>query len=236
MLVFTLMNEIAKKTFNYSALVWILSAISLYIYCAMGFLNAKIPGVEELVKFLSSADEKHIYIAAFLSVFIEGLYFLGSFFPGTTLIIIISILSQVTGYAVFAGTIFTIFVGWSLAGLINIIVAKLYLKKIAKVGENHEYEVKDRIWTTWFPAFRANYEVAQITDGGNVLKVFLSSMRVKFLVMIAVGVGAMIVPFILDIHTLKNEEGFASVAAVATISLVVGIVKIKKQPNKQVVS
>ena len=66
------MSEPAKKSFDYSAIVWIVSAISLYIYCAMGFLNASIPGVEELVQFLSAADEKHIYIAAFLSVFIEG--------------------------------------------------------------------------------------------------------------------------------------------------------------------
>ncbi len=229
MLIFKSVNETTKKTFNYSALVWILSAVSLYIYCAMGFLNAKIPGVEELVKFLSAADQNHIYLAGFLSVFIEGLYFVGSFFPGTTLIIVISILSQITGFAVFAGTMFIIFLGWCLAGLINIIVAKFYLSKVAKQSEKLDYEVKDQLWTTWFPAFRANYEVAQITDGGNWVKVFFSSVRVKFLVTLAIGFGAMIVPFFIDIHSLNNEEGFASVAAVATISLIVGIHKIKKQ-------
>ena len=223
------MNNSEKKSFNYSALVWILSAISLYIYCVMGFLNAKIPGVEELVKFLSAADEKHIYLAGFISVFIEGLYFVGSFFPGTTLIILVSILSQVTGYWVFAGTILTIFIGWCLAGLVNIIVAKTYLSKVAKVENENNYEVKDRLWTTWFPAFRANYEVAQVTDGGSVLKVFISSVRVKFLVTLAIGAGALIVPFILDINNLNNEEGFASVALVATISLIVGIYKIRNK-------
>ncbi|MFA7193605.1 MAG: hypothetical protein WC087_01675 [Candidatus Paceibacterota bacterium] len=217
------------RKFNYSAIVWFLSALSLYIYCTMGFLNAKIPGVEELVKFLSAADANHIYLAGFLSVFIEGLYFIGSFFPGTTLIIVVSILSQITGYAVFAGTMFTIFIGWCLAGLVNIIVAKTYHLKVAKLEENKEFEVKDRLWTTWFPAFRANYEVAQITDGGNVLKVFLSSMRVKFLATLAVGIGALIVPFFIDIHSLNNEEGFTSAAVVATISLIVGIYKIKKR-------
>ena len=196
----------------------------------MGFLNAKIPGVEELVKFLSSANENHVYLAGFLSVFIEGLYFVGSFFPGTTLIIVISILSQVTGYAVFAGTMFVIFLGWCLAGLVNIIVAKTYHLKVAKRSEKLDYQVKDQLWTTWFPAFRANYEVAQITDGGNWVKVFFSSVRVKFLVTLAIGFGAMIVPFFIDIHSLNNEEGFASAAVVATISLIVGIYKIKKQP------
>lgn len=217
------------RKFNYSALVWILSAISLYIYCTMGFLNAKIPGVEELVRFLSEADAKHIYLAGFLSVFIEGLYFIGSFFPGTTLIIVISLLSQVTGYTVFTGTMLMIFIGWCLAGLVNIIVAKTYHLKVAKLEENKEFEVKDRLWTTWFPAFRANYEVAQITDGGNFLKVFLSSMRVKFLATLAIGIGALIVPFFINIHSLNNEEGFASAAAVATISLIVGIFKIRNK-------
>ncbi len=225
------MTETPKKHFNYSALVWILSAVSLYIYCVMGFLNAKIPGVEELVKFLSNADEKHVYLAGFISVFIEGLYFVGSFFPGTTLIIVVSILSQITGYWVFAGTILTIFIGWCLAGLVNIIVAKTYHLKVAKLEEKTDYEVRDKLWTTWFPAFRANYEVAQITDGGNPFKVFLSSVRVKFLVTLAIATGAMIVPLFINIHNLNNEEGFASVALVATISLIVGIVKIKKQPQ-----
>jgi hypothetical protein len=142
----------------------------------------------------------------------------------------VSVLSQLTGYGVFAFTILTIFIGWCLAGLINIIVAKTYLSKVAKTEDKSDYEIKDRLWTTWFPAFRANYEVAQVTDGGSVLKVFFSSVRVKFLVSLAIGAGALIAPFILDIKNLNNEEGFASVAVVATISLIVGIYKIKKQP------
>jgi hypothetical protein len=223
------MTDAPKKSFNYTALVWIVSALSLYTYCAMGFLNARIPGVEELVGFLSTADEKHVYLAGFLSVFIEGLYFVGSFFPGTTLIIVISILSQITGYAVFAGTILMIFIGWCLAGLVNIVIAKMYHLKIAKREEDVAFEVKDRLWTTWFPAFRANYEVAQISDGGNPIRVFISSVRVKFLVVLAIAGGALILPLFIDIHSVNNEEGFASVAVVATISLIVGIVKIKKQ-------
>ncbi len=226
------MKEFTEKNLNYSAFVWILSAISLYTYCAMGFLNAKIPGVEELVKFLSAADQNHIYIAAFLSVFIEGLYFVGSFFPGTTLIIVISLLSQVGGYSVFTLTILTIFLGWCLAGLVNILFAKFYQNKIAKSEKDNNFEIKDRLFTTWFPAFRANYEVSQVTEGGSVSRVFLSSVRVKFWAILAVGIGASIVPFFININDLNNEEGFASVAIVATISLIVGIYKIKKQPIK----
>jgi len=165
-------KESSKKEL-YSAVVWILAGLSLVAYTIIGFINASIPGVEELVAFLSSVEGRYIYLAAFVSIFIEGLYFIGSFFPGSTLVVILAIFSQSAGVAAFFATTFFIFAEWCLAGIVNMLFAKAYHSKVARLREDDEYQIKDRLWTTWFPAFRANYEVAQIIDGGNSFKVFL---------------------------------------------------------------
>lgn len=216
-----------KESF-YSAMVWIISGVGLITYGAMGLLSATIPGVEELVTYLSTASGTHLYIAAFVSILIEGTYLIGNFFPGTTLIVILAILSQVSGVMVFAITIACVLMGWYLAGAINIFIAKTYYKKMVSAREHHSYEVHDRLFTTWFPAFRANYEVAQITEGGNPLKVFFSSVRVKTLVIAGATIGALVVPYVIDIHTISNEEGFLTIATVASVSLIVGMVKMRR--------
>jgi len=100
--------------------------------------------------------------------------------------------------------------------------------KIAHLKDEGEYQVKDRFLTTWFPAFRANYEVAQVTEGGRPLKVFISSVRVKFLASLAAAAGLLIIPIFIDIKQVSNEEGFASVAVVAAISFTVGFIKLRK--------
>lgn len=212
----------------YSGVVWIVSALSLATYGIIGITGSGIPGVEQLVGFLSNAEGTAIFLAAFLAVFIEGLYFVGSFFPGTTLIIIVTLLSQLVSFNVFLGTVSLIFIGWSLASAVNIVAAKMYYAKIAKLRTDTDFEVKDRMWVTWYPAFRANYEVAQVTEGGAPLKVFFSSVRVKFLVSLAAGLGALIVPFFIDIKKVSNEEGFLSVAVVAAISFIVGVIKLRR--------
>lgn len=225
-------NQPLKKSDLHSSLVWLLGGVALIIYCIIGLSNTKVPGVQELVSFLSSIKDEHIYIAGFLSILVEGLYVVGSFFPGSTLIAIIAILSQIAGPMVFLGTILSIFVGWCVAGAINIFFAKMYHKKIAGLEEDVEYQIHDRPWTTWFPAFRANYEVAQVTAGGNPFKVFFSSVRVKIWASIAVAVYALVVPLFIDIKEISNEEGFASVLVVAAVSLVVGGIKLKKYLKK----
>lgn len=225
-----LTQDISKqqKAEFYSAFVWIFAGLALVTYCGIGFLNASVPGVEELVSFLSTVEGTYIYLAALLSIFIEGLYFIGSFFPGSTLVLILAILSQVAGAPVFIGTILAIFLGWCLAGSINIWFAKTYRSKIARLQEYEEYKIKDRLWTTWFPAFRANYEVAQITDGGNPFKVLLSSIRVKFWASLAAALCVLILPLFVDIKNVSNEEGFVTVMVVAIISFIVGGSKLRK--------
>src|SRR3989344_5110164 len=212
----------------YSALVWILAGASLVIFCVLGLLNTSVPGVRELIGILSSIDGKYVYLAAFVSIFIEGLYFVGSFFPGSTLIVILALLSQLSGPAVFDGTILSIFSGWCLASLVNIWLAKTYHLKVARLEEKIDYKIEDRLLITWFPAFRANYEVAQVTEGGNPTKVFWSSVRVKFWASGAAAMVMLIVPLFIDINEVSNEEGFLSVAAVAVISFGVGFWKLRR--------
>ncbi len=211
----------------YSGVVWIVSSLTLTSYGILTLTNQNIPGVEELVRYLSSVDNTHIYLAAFLSIFIEGLYLIGSFFPGSSLVVILSIISQTGGAKTFLTTICVIFFGWCLAGGVNIVIAKLYGARILKQSEDSDYEVKDKILITWFPAFRANYEVAQIIAGGNPYKVFWSSVKVKFLVSICMLGCMSLVPFLVDINQVSNKDGALSIFVIAGISLIVGIIKIR---------
>jgi len=211
----------------YAGIIWIISATALAVYGTLLFLNSEIPGMGELVNFLSNIDERYIYLAAFLSIFIEGLYFIGSFFPGASLVMIIAIISGTGGYVVFFTTLLLIFVGWSLSGIVNIYLAKVYRNKIVKLQHSEDYHVSDRVWTTWFPAFRSSYEVAQVIEGGHPMKVFLSSLRVRFWATLFVGVLAFIVPLVFDIDNASDNESFLTIFVVFCISLTVGIRKVR---------
>ncbi len=197
------------------------------MYGVLSFFNTNIPGTEELITFLTTVESKYVYVAALVSVFIEGLYFVGNFFPGAGLVLILAILSRISGPAVFIITILLIFIGWCAAGVVNIFLAKVYRSKIIKLEEVTDYDIKDRVWTTWFPSFRASYEVAQVTEGGNPIKIFISSLKVRFWASLFVGALAFVIPLFFDIKETTDREGFISVGVVAAISLVVGVVKIK---------
>lgn len=212
----------------YSAAVWILAGLSLTAYCILGLLNTAVPGVEELVVRLSAVEGKYVYAAAFASIFIEGLYLVGSFFPGSSLVVILAILSQLSGTFTFVATISAIFLGWCLAGAVNIFLATLYHAKIARMEGDAQYVVRDRVWSTWFPAFRANYEVAQIADGGNFFEVLISSIRVKFWASIGAALCVYVLSQLIDITTVSNTEGFATAALVAAVSFAVGVAKLSK--------
>lgn len=212
----------------YAGIVWILSALALAIYNIFLLTNTSVPGMEELVSFLVTIDTKYIYLAALISVFIEGLYFIGSFFPGASLILVLAVISQANSPITLLVTTALIFIGWSLAGIINIYSAKAYRSRIIKLQHSEDYEVKDRIWTTWFPAFRASYEVAQVTEGGKPIKVFISSLKVRFWASLFVGALALIIPFFIDIQEVSNEEGLMAIVVIIIINLWVGISKIKE--------
>ena len=91
-----------KKNKIYGGIVWLMSGFALLTYGILGLTQTNIPGVEELVSFVNSANGIYLYLAAFISIFLEGLYFIGSFFPGTSFIILISIVAQTGGYLQFA--------------------------------------------------------------------------------------------------------------------------------------
>ena len=108
----------------YGGIVWIVAAAALLLYGFLVLLETAVPGVEETVDFLSSINGRYIYVAAFLAIFIEGLYVIGSFFPGVTLVTILAILSQQLGFVAFLFTIGVIYIGWCLAGGVNILAAR----------------------------------------------------------------------------------------------------------------
>lgn len=62
----------------YAGAVWILAGMCLTAYCVVGLLNASVPGAENLVAYITAIQGKYVYAAAFLSIFIEGLYLVGS--------------------------------------------------------------------------------------------------------------------------------------------------------------
>lgn len=221
-------NEVRlNKNSLYAGIIWIVSAIALAIYGILLFLNSEIPGTGELVSFLLTIDKRYIYLTAFLSIFIEGLYFIGSFFPGASLVMIIAIISGASGYVVFFITLSLIFIAWSLAGIVNIYVAKIYRNKIINLQHSEDYHVKDHIWTTWFPAFRSSYEIAQVIEGGYPVKVFISSLKVRFWATLFLGTLALILPIMFDINNLSDRESLLTIFMVFSISIIVGIRKVK---------
>jgi hypothetical protein len=122
----------------------------------------------------------------------------------------------------FVITIATIFFGWVLSGLVNIWFGK-WCNRDAAIN----YEVKDRTLTTWFPAFRANYEVAQVVSGGKKSLVFWSSVKVKFLASLFIAVVVLILAQKIDVSEISNDEGFATLYISASVMLVVGGMQLK---------
>jgi len=210
-----------------SGTVWILSGCFLLFYSALGLLNISIPGVEDLVAFMQHTEGWYVYLAAFTAVFFEGLYIIGNFIPGTTFILLAAVLAQAGGTLTFLGTILAIFVGWMLAGYINIFLTAKILAKRGRLIETPP-AVHDHFFTTWYPAFRANHEVSQVAAGIPPLTVFWSSLRVKIFASGAAALGALILPFIVDIKTISNDEGFTTVFVLAFICLAVGIWQIRR--------
>lgn len=220
-------NQVANRSELYAGLVWILSAVVLFIYGILLSFGFNIPGVEELISFLLDMEEGYIYLAAFVFIFIEGLYVIGNFFPGASLVIFIAIISQSSSPLIFLVTITFIFIGWCLAGAVNILVAHYYRSRVIKLIGKENYDIKNKAWGTWFPSFRSSHEVAQVIEGGNPLKVFVSSLKVRVWTSLLVGGIAFVTPFFFNIEEITNREGYISLIIVAAISLVVGLLKIK---------
>ena len=150
------------------------------------------------------------------------------FFPGSSLVFILATLATFDGHGSFLITIFGVFLGWNLAGIINIYLAKQYRHRVIKMPHTDDYDLKDYVWTTWFPAFRANYEIAQVLEGGDPVKVFVSSVRVRFYASLAAACAALIFSFYIDIQNISDTEGYVVMWIIVAISYVVGVLKIKE--------
>lgn len=212
-------NTTAHRRAGY---VWLISALFLLTYAGLGLSGITVPGVQELVTFISATDGSYIFLAAFLAVLFEGTYLLGSFIPGTTLLTVITIISQAGGPLIFFGTIFSIITGWCVAGFINIFVIAGLVRR-GKVPELNENKVQDNLLVTWYPAFRANYEVAQVVAGLPRLAVFKSATKVRLIASSIAAVVTLIIPLFVDIREVDNKEGFLSVLMVSTVCFAVAI-------------
>lgn len=213
---------------HHGAYVWLFAAFIIFAYGLLGLFGFKVPGVEQLLVWLENVSGWHIYVAAFSAILIEGLYFVGSFFPGTTLIILLALLSQLQGGVHFLLTILAIYLGWCLAGALNVTVAYLYRNRVQHEDFDTQFVVKDNLFITWFPAFRSTYEVSQIADGGSYWKVLYSAWRVRTIASLGAAIGALIIPYFIDVTQLDNDEGFLSLLLVGSISLIIGIYKLKR--------
>jgi hypothetical protein len=193
------------------------------VYATIGILLEDIPGVQQLITWLDSFVGMWVLIAVFIAILIEGLYFVGSFFPGSSIVLVLAILTQSDSWLLFWLTIATIFIGWILASVINIYFAKKY-----RLGANDEFVVQDKMLITWLPAFRANYEVAQIVQGADPLRVFLSSARVKLFGSAIVTLALVLLAEGVDVTELSNEEGFATLYLSASVMASIGIWQLRK--------
>jgi hypothetical protein len=204
----------------YSGIVWIVSGLALLTYGTLGLTQTNIPGVENLVAFINSATGNYLYLAAFLAIFLEGMYVVGSVIPGTTFVLIVTILAQTGGIFKFLSIIFTIYIGWLLAGVFNVVFAKFLSSHLTLTKQGDV--PKETAEVTWFPAFRANTEVSQITEGYKPSTVLWSSFKIKSYASAGLILYSLVIPFFVDFGEMKNEEGFMGLAIIALINFGVG--------------
>ena len=206
-----------------SGVVWLLAGLAVTAYATVGIVVEDIPGIQQLITWLNSFVGWWVLVAVFIAILIEGLYFIGSFFPGSSIVLIIAILSQSDSWLLFWLTIATIFTGWVLSSVVNIYFAKKY-----SIQPDTSFVVKDKVLLTWLPAFRANYEVSQVVQGANPLKVFVSSVRVKLFGSAIVTLALLLLAEGVDVSQMSNDEGFATMYVSAFVMVVVGIRQIRK--------
>lgn len=207
----------------FSGLVWLIGATSLVAYSTTALTFGQLPGVEQLVLWLDSLKGWWILLAVFVTVFLEGLYFLGNFFPGTTVVLLLVFIAQATSLPLTFLTMLVLLVGWILSGWVNIVLAKQL-----RVVDNSEIPVHDRIWVTWLPSFRANHEVSQVVSGANPWRVFWSSVRVKIVATFMAAGTVFFASLFFDIGSVSNEEGFLSLYVFVVIMSSVGIYQIRQ--------
>jgi hypothetical protein len=203
--------------------VWLIAGIGVCTYATIGILIDDIPGIQALISWLESLVGWWVLLAVFISIIIEGLYFVGSFFPGSSVVVLLAILSQSNSPLLFIATILAIFVGWVISGGINIFIAKKYVAEITP-----QVSIQDYPFVTWLPSFRANQEVAQTVAGVAPLRVFINSLQIKFFASLFMAGVVLAVAQTIDVSEISNDEGFATLYISATVMLLVGGVQLKR--------
>lgn len=230
---FSAANAMDVRSQRYSGYVWLAAAAGLVVYGAIGLLGKNVPGAEELLAWMQSVDGQLIIVAAGVSILIEGLYFVGSFFPGTTLVILFAAMAQVQNTASFMLTIAAIFLGWIGASVCNIVFARWYALRLGFTRDSIATPESDHFLASWFPAFRSNVEVAQVIAGVRPWHVFYSSVRVKVFGTILLMGAVFIFPLMIDVHEIDNEEGFTTIFVMAAIMAGVGCVQLRKSCTQE---
>lgn len=206
-----------------SAYIWIVAGIVFFIYSYILFSNIEINIIESLITFLSNINKEVIYLGAFIAIFIESIYLIGTFFPGSSLILLLAIASQFNGMATYFITILSIFLGWSLSTFVNIYIGKALLDKNEVPTKTNK--IKENYFITWFPAFRANDEVSQASIGRPVTEIIQSSLKIKFVTSLIMMIAVIIIANTIEFATAV-EETYTSVIFVGFVCLGVGIYKL----------
>lgn len=207
----------------YSGLVWLIGSIGLALYATVALSIGNLPGIEQLVVWLESLEGWWVLLAVFVAVFFEGLYFLGSFFPGTTIVLLLVLFAQAKSASLTLLTMAVLLLGWILSGAVNIALARRL-----SITTEVEVLVHDRLLTTWMPSFRSNYEVAQVVAGASPWLVFWSSVRVKVWATLAASLYVLTMSFFIDVTNVSNEEGFASLFLFVVIMATVGVYQVRQ--------
>ena len=199
-----------------SGLVWLIAGLGVTLYASIGILFEDIPGIELLVTWLQSLVGWWLIVAVLVAIFIEGLYFVGSFFPGTSVVLLLAVLSQTDSLLLFTATMLSIFVGWCIAGIVNVLVARRFTTDTTVDRNTTEYAS-----VTWMPSLRANQEVAQVIAGASAGRVWLSSVRIKLVTCLIITVLMWLFAHLIDVTEISNDEGFATLFVSAFIMSIV---------------
>lgn len=209
-----------KISYKKSAIVWAISSFVFLLYGLCFLFEADFLAVDKVVKFIQEIDTSYIFAAAFITIFIESIYVIGTFFPGSSLVLMFAIIAAINNMSNFSLVIFAIFAGWTLSTLVNILIGKLG----STAGIVHN-KAKENYWISWFPAFRATEEVAQISCGVKPIRVFISSFKIKFVTSLIMAGIAFALSKTADINNVSSEEGYLASFLACAICLTVAVFK-----------
>jgi hypothetical protein len=211
-----------------SAITWYIAAFGLATYGTLVLFDTPMPGISDLFTFLQEIDTSQVYIAAFVGMFFEGVYILGAFIPGTSLIMLAALTAGLGGVWVLAITTVAIYLGWFCAGCVNIFLAT-HVSRVPPRQDARTASLRTMILTC-YPSFRATQEVAEIASGVPWQRVLLQSAYIKAVTLACFFVGALVVPYIVPLELITDREGVFTVYALAVVCVGIGLYHMRGVP------